>query len=171
MQLIPLILRAFQAIFAIIVLGLSIDLARGQETRIESVPAATGYAAFCGGFGVLVALIGITSLFVSSLEGIITWALDGLSALTMLAAGIAYAVILRNASCNDYWTTWDNPILSGGCADFGEGRVCNSDEGESKSRCTSAKADSAFMFISCVTCLGIVGWSFVKGGRGGWPKM
>lgn len=62
------------------------NLARGQ--RIDSPPPATSYAAFCGGFGVLAALVGIVAIFVSSLEGIATWALDGLSSLTMLAAGI-----------------------------------------------------------------------------------
>jgi hypothetical protein len=109
MQLISAILRGFQVrssslsllhqlttkrpqvIFAVIVLGISVDLARGQETALESVPAATGYAAFCGAFGTLAAFIGVASLFVSSLEGIVTWALDGLSSLTMLAAGIVRA--------------------------------------------------------------------------------
>jgi hypothetical protein len=109
MQLISAILRGFQVrssslspryqlttkrpqvIFAVIVLGISVDLARGQETALESVPAATGYAAFCGAFGTLAAFIGVASLFVSSLEGIVTWAVDGLSSLTMLAAGIVRA--------------------------------------------------------------------------------
>jgi hypothetical protein len=110
MQLIPAVLRGFQVrssfslcflsmapankeprlqvIFAVIVLGISVDLARGQHTSAQAVPTATGYAAFTGALGTLVAFVGVASLFVSSLEGIITWALDGLSAITMLAAGI-----------------------------------------------------------------------------------
>lgn len=75
-----------QAIFAIVVLGISVNLARDQ--LIDSPPPATSYAAFCGGFGTLAALVGIVTIFASSLEGIVTWALDGLSSLTMLASGI-----------------------------------------------------------------------------------
>ncbi|KAL2832192.1 marvel domain-containing protein [Aspergillus pseudoustus] len=170
MQLVTAILRGFQAIFAIVVLGISVDLARGQETRVQSVPAATGYAAFCGGLGTLVALIGVASLFVSSLDGIITWALDGLSSLTMLAAGIAFAVLLRDANCSRAYTAERNSLLNGGCFKEDGDSYCRytstSDSGKLKSRCVSAKADTAFMFISFVTCLAIVGYSFFMRGRG-----
>ncbi|KAL4783554.1 marvel domain-containing protein [Aspergillus varians] len=167
MQLLTAILRGFQAIFAIIVLGISVDLARGQDKQFQAVPAATGYAAFCGAFGVLAALVGITSIFVTSLEGLVTWALDGLSAVTMLASGIAYAVLLRNATCGDWLSTWSNVLLSGGCGDILRTQVCRyaTDESKLKSRCVSARADSAFMFISFVTCLGIVAYTFFMRGR------
>ncbi|KAL2867763.1 MARVEL domain-containing protein [Aspergillus lucknowensis] len=169
MQLITSILRGLQAIFAIIVFGISVDLARSQHTDFQPVPAATGYAAFCGGFGIVVALVGIASLFASSLEGIITWALDGLSALTMLAAGIAYTVLLRNTSCSNPLETARNSLVNGGCDDLGDDTFCWYGPEKWKSRCTSARADSAFMFISFVTCLGVVGYSFfvARGGRGG----
>ncbi|KAL4733461.1 marvel domain-containing protein [Aspergillus similis] len=170
--MINVIFRAFQAISAIIVLGISVDLARGQDTRVQSVPPATGYAAFCGGFGTLVSLIGIISLFMSSLEGLITLALDALSGVTMLASGIAYAVLLRHTDCsNAYFSeaTWRNELLSGGCVD-GDSIRCQyggrENEGKLKSRYISAKADTAFMFISFVACVGIVGYSFFARGRG-----
>ncbi|KAJ0423211.1 marvel domain-containing protein [Aspergillus carlsbadensis] len=166
MQLIPAILRGFQVIFAVIVFGISVDLARGQHTSIEAVPAATGYAAFTGALGTLVALVGVASLFVSSLEGIITWALDGLSAITMLAAGIAYAVLLRNATCSDILTIYDNSLLSGGCKEADGQRHCWATTSKIKSRCVSAKADSAFMFITFVTCLAVVAYGFFGRGRG-----
>ncbi|CEL03841.1 hypothetical protein ASPCAL04981 [Aspergillus calidoustus] len=170
MQLISAILRGFQAIFAVIVLGISVDLARGQETALESVPAATGYAAFCGAFGTLAAFIGVASLFVSSLEGIVTWALDGLSSLTMLAAGIAFAVLLRDAPCSNPSVIEHNSLLNGGCMKHDGDLYCRytarSGTGKLKSRCVSAKADSAFMFITCVTCIGIVAYSFFVRGRG-----
>ncbi|CBF80514.1 hypothetical protein AN8422.2 [Aspergillus nidulans FGSC A4] len=173
MQIVNSIVRIFQAISAIIVLGISVDLARGQDTRLQSVPPATGYAAFCGGFGTLVSFIGIISLFISSLEGLITLSLDALSGVTMLASGIAYAVLLRHTDCsNAYYSeaTWRNELLSGGCVEIGDGIGCRyggrEEEGKLKSRCASAKADTAFMFTSFVACIGIVGYSFFARGRG-----
>ncbi|KAL4812443.1 marvel domain-containing protein [Aspergillus spinulosporus] len=173
MQITNVIFRVFQAIFAIIVFGISVDLARGQDPKVQSIPPATGYAAFCGGFGTLVSLIGIVSLFISSLEGLITLALDALSGVTMLASGIAYAVLLRHTDCsNAYYSeaTWRNELLSGGCVEIGDGIGCRfggrENEGKLKSRCISAKADTAFMFISFVACVGIVGFSFFARGRG-----
>ncbi|KAL3492153.1 marvel domain-containing protein [Aspergillus germanicus] len=170
MQLIPAVLRGFQVIFAVIVLGISVDLARGQETAAQSVPAATGYAAFCGAFGTLAAFIGVASLFVSSLEGIVTWALDGLSAVTMLAAGIAFAVLLRDAPCSNPDVIEHNSLLNGGCTKYDGDLYCRytsqARTGKLKSRCVSAKADSAFMFITFVTCIGIVAYSFFVRGRG-----
>ncbi|KAL4804631.1 marvel domain-containing protein [Aspergillus unguis] len=172
MQLVTPIFRGFQAIAAIIVLGISVDLARGQEKRIEDVPRATEYAAFCGGFGIVVALVGIASLFISSLEGIATLALDGISALAMLAGGITYAVMLRKADCGDAddYDTATNKLISGGCkgiTDDGRWVACHYSGDKLKSRCISARADTAFMFISFVACVAIVGWGFVmRRGRG-----
>lgn len=65
-------------------------LAKNQE--IGAVPAATGYAAFTGGIGIVSALLGITSLFFESLEGLISWAVDGLAALALLAGGIVCGI-------------------------------------------------------------------------------
>ncbi|KAL3458731.1 marvel domain-containing protein [Aspergillus heterothallicus] len=166
MQLITAILRGFQVIFAVVVLGISVDLARGQHTSFQAVPAATGYAAFCGALGTLVAFTGVASLFVSSLDGVITWALDTLSGVTMLASGIAYAVLLRDVSCSDWTTALENALLSGGCTKFDGDDFCYYGPSKLKSRCVSARADTAFMFISFVTCLGIVGYSFFMRGRG-----
>ncbi|KAL3443150.1 marvel domain-containing protein [Aspergillus insuetus] len=166
MQLIPAILRGFQVIFAVIVLGISVDLARGQHTSAQAVPAATGYAAFTGALGTLVAFVGVASLFVSSLEGIITWALDGLSAITMLTAGIAYAVLLRDADCSKLETIWDHRLLSSGCQPIDGHKYCWTTPSKVKSRCISAKADNAFMFITFVTCIGIVAYGFFVRGRG-----
>jgi hypothetical protein len=52
------------------------------------VPSETSYGAFSGGIGVVAALIGTVALFIDSLDGIVTWVLDGVSALALLAAGV-----------------------------------------------------------------------------------
>lgn len=75
-----------QFLFAIVVLGVSVTLAKHQV--YNSVPAATGYSAFTGGLGILAALVGFVALFASSLDGIVTWVLDGLASLAFLAGGL-----------------------------------------------------------------------------------
>ncbi|PLB48535.1 hypothetical protein P170DRAFT_465849 [Aspergillus steynii IBT 23096] len=149
MQIITAVVRAFQLLFAIIVLGLSVALAKGQS--VGSAPAITGYAAFTGGLGIVASLVGVAAFFISSLDGLISWAVDGLASLVFLAGGIAYAVILKDADCSDVSTTWDNQILSGGCVKVDGDKTCSfGGEDKLKSRCTSAKANTAFMLIDFV---------------------
>ena len=78
--------RYSQFLFAIIVLGLSATLAKGQVQG--SVPATIGYGSFTGGLGFLAAAVGFAALFVGFLDGIISWALDGLAGVAFLAGGI-----------------------------------------------------------------------------------
>ncbi|KAL1986715.1 hypothetical protein VTN96DRAFT_5920 [Rasamsonia emersonii] len=159
MQLVTGVLRVFQFLFAIVVLGVSVTLAKHQV--YNSVPAATGYSAFTGGLGILAALVGFVALFASSLDGIVTWVLDGLASLAFLAGGLAYAILLRGTDCSDPTTTYNNDLLDGGCISTKQGEVCGYDSlGELNSRCTSAKADTAFMFIDFVVCIAVVACSF-----------
>ncbi|KAJ5116738.1 hypothetical protein N7456_001086 [Penicillium angulare] len=157
MQIIAPIARSFQLLFSIVVLGLSITLARQQY--FGKVPAETGYAAFTGALGIVVALIGIAALWVSSLSGIIVWVLDGVTSLALLIAGIIYAVALKGVSCSDPVGAWDNKIISGGCIhDDYYGKICSdrSDSGDHlgtiRSRCKRAEADCAFMFLAFAAC-------------------
>ncbi|KAA8644913.1 hypothetical protein EYZ11_005293 [Aspergillus tanneri] len=167
MQVITVVVRVFQIIFATIVLGLSVTLAKGQA--IGSAPAITGYAGFTGALGIVASLVGIAALFVSSLDGLITWILDGLASLAFLAGGIAFAVILKGTNCEDKYTIWNNQILSGGCVTVKDEQRCynNDHPNNLKSRCTSAKADSAFMFIDFAFSLAVIGCSFFLSGRRG----
>lgn len=66
--------------------GISANLAHGQ--RHGHVPSQTGYAIFTGALGIIASFVGIVALFVSSLDGIITWVLDGVTSLALLAGGI-----------------------------------------------------------------------------------
>lgn len=83
----------------------------------------------------------------------------------------AYAVLLRDITCGDNHSTFENPLINGGCikAENDEWGCVYVDynEGELKSRCISAKADTAFMFISFVTCLGVVAYTFFARKRSG----
>jgi len=76
-----------QFLFSVIILGISVSLIKGQNYP-SAVPSQTSYAAFCGGWGIIIALIGIAALFVEALQGIIVAGLDGLTALLTLAGGI-----------------------------------------------------------------------------------
>ncbi|KAJ5985751.1 hypothetical protein N7499_007957 [Penicillium canescens] len=161
MRLVTSVCRFFQLIFTIVVLGLSITLAKGQQ--LGSVPSETSYGAFSGGIGVLAALIGTVAIFIDSLDGVVTWVLDGVSALALLAAGIIFAVRLHGTSCSDPDTLFGNVLLSGGCITTNDGIYtgCYWDEKHLKSRCTSATADTAFMFLGFIMCIGVLIASFI----------
>ncbi|KAJ6023877.1 hypothetical protein N7540_004674 [Penicillium herquei] len=156
MQLFTGIARAFQLLFTVVVLGLSVSLARAQGHG--SVPAQTGYAAFAGALGVLVSLVGIAALFIESLSGIIAWALDAFASIALLVGGIIYAVALKGVNCSkpeEY--AWDNVLVSGGCEKYKGDKYCYTltVHGKSavKSHCISAEADTAFMFLGFLACL------------------
>jgi hypothetical protein len=76
------------------VLGLSIALIKGygpfypNAKNNGSPPAIHGYGAFCGGAGLLIAIVGIVSCFFEMLQGIVVLALDGVAALFVVAGGI-----------------------------------------------------------------------------------
>jgi hypothetical protein len=76
-----------QVLFSVIILGISVSLIKGQAWP-SAVPSQTSYAAFCGGWGIVIAFIGVVALFVEFLQGIIIVGLDGLTTLLMLAGGI-----------------------------------------------------------------------------------
>jgi len=69
-----------------VVLGLSISLAKQQ--KYGKVPSQTSYAAFTGALGIIASVIGIASIFVEKLRGVITWVLDGVTGIALLAAGV-----------------------------------------------------------------------------------
>lgn len=75
-----------QILFAIVVLGLSISLIKTQAD--DATPSQTKYAAFCGAWATLMALVGIVGLFFESLPLLIMAALDGLTILLLAAGGI-----------------------------------------------------------------------------------
>jgi hypothetical protein len=79
-------LRAFQALFGIVILGLSVTLIRGHHWG--NLPSSIGYAAFVGGVTILAALVGVAATWVSFLEGVVGLAVDGIVAILNIAGGI-----------------------------------------------------------------------------------
>lgn len=139
------------------------------------MPATTDYSAFAGAFGLIAALVGIAALFVDSLNGIITWALDALAAVFLLAGGIALAVGLRGVDCTktkDNAATGLNPILNCGTAKHGKETFYGCDADQVLSRCKMARADDVFMFLAFLVGLGALVASFLghkgRGGRSGY---
>lgn len=174
MQIVAAILRFFQILFAAVVLGLSVNLAKGQAGSDDwdwldhHVPATTSYSAFTGGFGMFVALIGFVSLFVDFLQGIIMLVLDTLAGICLLAGGIAVAVGLRGTSCGNPQQMFNNDLLNGGCGIQDKIHYCKYGDGSEdtlKSRCKMDEADSAFMFLAFFVCAGLVAHTFFFGGR------
>lgn len=158
-------------LFAIIVLALSVTLAKGQVHG--KVPSQTDFAAFCGACGLIFAAVGIVACFVEKLQGIITTVLDGIATLFTLAGGIAFAVTLKVHSCSNDEFILTNSIINAGDSDsvsFLDGKFTFSGESRStlQGRCHEAQAITAFLFFlfaafAATTALGAMG----KGGRSG----
>ncbi|KAF2093659.1 hypothetical protein NA57DRAFT_81159 [Rhizodiscina lignyota] len=176
MQIVAPILRFVQIVFAAVVLGLSVSLAKGQAPGF-SVPATTAYSSFTGGFGMVVALIGLISIFVEFLQGIVMLVLDALASLIFLAGGIAVAIGLRGVSCGNVDEMFKNSLLNGGCTKahgetecyYGQIPVDRTDQ--LTGRCRKDEADSAFMFLGFIICAGLVAHTFWFGGRIAGRKM
>jgi hypothetical protein len=79
-------LRAFQALFGLVILGLCVTLIRGHHWG--SLPSSAGYGAFAGGITILAALVGVAATWLEFLDGIIGLAMDGLVAVLNIAGGI-----------------------------------------------------------------------------------
>jgi hypothetical protein len=80
------VLRGFQALFGIVVLGISVTLIRGIHWG--NIPISIGFAAFVGGFSVLMAVVSALLSWKDVLQGRIAAAIDAFVALLNLAGGI-----------------------------------------------------------------------------------
>jgi hypothetical protein len=92
-------IRGAQLLFGIIVLGLSVDLIRGHEKRLQDLPATLGFAAFVGGISILGALVGVAANWVEILQSIIGAGIDGVIALINLIGGVV-------STCTFFFFSW-----------------------------------------------------------------
>jgi len=159
-MIVTLGLRALQIVFCAIILALSVVLINGTGGKSAS---QTDFASFCGGFGLVIAAIGIVACFLEALQGIIMAAIDGLAAFFILAAGIAFAATLGIHSCTNPDYTAYNKIIQ-----IDSANTINSALDALTARCHEAGAVTAFLFFAFVCFAGtmILGLLSKSGGRG-----
>nr|POF04597.1 hypothetical protein CFP56_56078 [Quercus suber] len=173
-----LITRAFQILFGVIVLALSIVAIEWQV--FGSAPATTGYGAFTGAFCILIGLIGCAAVFIEALPSVAVAAADGLAAVLLLAGGIAFAVQIRGVSCGSSQEAGlsmvRNFLMNGGCKGKGDNQVCGiaKDANTAKealshleSHCRTIEADTVFLFLGFIACVGAAALCFMGSRRGG----
>ncbi|KAF5527427.1 hypothetical protein CGCA056_v001224 [Colletotrichum aenigma] len=169
-----------QAIMAIVVLALSLELtkeitgnANGVDFKIPDPPTTTKYSAFCGGFGLAVAIFGAVATFFDAIPALVVMAVDAVSGVLLLAGGIAFAIGLRGITCDpgnddDLKMLYANDIIN-------RGKVENSNkknneewpwttvgtEGELIGNCKKATADQAMQFVTCGFALATIALVFL----------
>ncbi|GKT43686.1 uncharacterized protein ColSpa_03867 [Colletotrichum spaethianum] len=157
---------------AIVVIGLSVDLVKGQV--VGDAPTTTKYGTFAGGFGLAVAILGLASAFIDAIPALVVMAADALSGLLLLGGGIAFAIGLRGVTCDpktqeEYDMLSDNVLLNGGAV-----RVKRSTAREEMTmgrlmdNCKKATADQAMQFVTFGFAMATVVFVFLvwKNGRG-----
>lgn len=158
-----LVLRGFQALFAIVVIGLSVTLIRGHHWG--SLPWQLGFACFAGGLAFIAALIGLAGSFFSFLEGMVGMIIDGVVAVFNILGGIILAVKLDGVKCeiNDSARNAvalvENELLNGGTRDkvtwveYQHQKNVKKAEDVILSHCREAQADTVFLFLTAVVLL------------------
>lgn len=146
------VVRGFQALFGIVVLGISVSLIRGHHWG--SLPASLGFSAFVGGVTILGAALGVAALFLTFLDGMVGLIIDALVALINAAGGIVLAIKISGVDCNgdiDYHSAAKivfNDIFNGGCRRDDQCWYWFTDPEVMVSRCRSTQADCVFMFLA-----------------------
>ncbi|KAF1958588.1 hypothetical protein CC80DRAFT_15101 [Byssothecium circinans] len=153
-------IRGAQIVFAVIVTGLSINLAHGHEWG--SAPFVLGYVSFVGCITLLGALAGLAAMWVDFLQGVIGMALDGLILILNLAGGVVVAVKLDGVKCDkitDGPSVNNGKLLRNGLINGGWKKDtcywCTQPDGVDVmlSRCKQNQADSAFMILTVIVLL------------------
>jgi len=142
------VIRLAQLVFSTIVLALSVVLIQGQ--RSGDAPVITKFSAFLGGFGILMALFGVTSQIITLLRNSkITGAVDFIAGLFQFAGGIAMAAQLGPGvnSCSNKLFRETNDIINGGYVVVG-GRNLVYKNTPFVSRCKMASSIAAFEFLA-----------------------
>ncbi|KAK1721787.1 hypothetical protein BDP67DRAFT_539889 [Colletotrichum lupini] len=157
LNLISMGVWALQGIMAIVVLGLSIDLVKGQ--KIGDAPTTTKYSTFTGGFGLAVAVLGLVAVFIDAIPALVVMAADAVSGVLLLGGGIHWKAI------------GNNDIINGG--KFKQDGQWYLAPGMTESvlleRCRKATANQAMQFVTFGFALTTIVLIFLvwKNGRGG----
>ena len=77
-----------------------------------------------------------------------------------------FAIMLRGTDCSNKEATLNNGLLNGGCVERNDGIMeCSYGTKARSSRCSSAKADDAFMFIGFIFCVAAIISSLILSSR------
>ncbi|EFQ33323.1 hypothetical protein CGRA01v4_06960 [Colletotrichum graminicola] len=176
--IISLVMWSLQGIMAIVVLGLSVDLVKGQI--IGDAPTTTRYGTFTGGFGLAVAILGLVSAYIDAIPALIVMAADALSGLLLLGGGIAFAIGLRGVTCetpnsqDELDLQWSNELINGGSVKYeGDDKVGDKmTQDRLVDNCKKATADQAMQFVTfgfVITTIVLVFlvWRNGRGSKGG----
>ncbi|KAI1085492.1 marvel domain-containing protein [Whalleya microplaca] len=173
LKIVTFAVRGFLLLFGAVVLGLSVTLAKQQE--VGSPPSETSFGTFCGAFGLLISLIGLTALWIDKIPEIVVIGGDGLASALYLAGGIALTIALKPVtSCTagddlNRFHRAQNKLLTGGCQEVANHNVCPgfTDEGQLSSRCQRVQADYVFQYLAFIFGISIVALTFFIRKRGG----
>jgi len=182
--------RGLQMVFSAAILGVSVQLAKGQ--LLGHIPTTTGYAAFLGGLGLIAGAYGLVNVFIPLFEGtpILNIAIDGFVTLLFLAGGIVVAIAIKGGKCGlqDIEFLLKNKLINCGATfetvqgtEFSAGlcgynpKLSTNDLGLAeikalRNRCDEFTADYGLMFaVAILSILAIVmGLAWRKKGRGGY---
>ncbi|KAF4817096.1 hypothetical protein CGCSCA5_v006118 [Colletotrichum siamense] len=163
-----------QAIMAIVVLALSIELTKDIRGSIDdgrpvaAVPTTTKYSVFCGGFGLAVAVFGAAAAFFDFIPALIVMAADAVSGVLLLAGGIAFAIGLRGITCDpgngeELERLYENDIINRGKtkAASGDGSASTGTPDQVVGNCKKAFADQAMQFVTCGFALATIALVFL----------
>ncbi|EAQ87147.1 predicted protein [Chaetomium globosum CBS 148.51] len=169
-------LRGLYFVMALTILALAAAMIANQV--YDTPPVTTRYSTFTGGFGMIVAGVGVLCTFVSFVPELVPLVLDGLAALFFLGGGIAWAYGLKDTSnCSNYETMLYSPLLNQGSIKFGDKTGYGVAAGEDatpesimsalKGNCQRAQADEILQFLCFGLGTALVGLGFLQRRRGG----
>ncbi|KAK0712292.1 marvel domain-containing protein [Apiosordaria backusii] len=176
--------RALQLLLSITILALTLAFLKAQV--YGDPPTTTKFTVFVASFTIFISVVNlIGTVWWTWLEDllpvIVLLGLDGVAALLYIAAGIAWAVGLKDTgSCSDEDGMYLNPLFNGGTRDY-EGNPLiglrqpddtpDSLLGKLQGLCHRATANQSLMFVvGVVFCGGLVGlrwWRHKRGAQKG----
>ncbi|KAH8798948.1 marvel domain-containing protein [Hyaloscypha sp. PMI_1271] len=146
------IFRLAQLLFAAVVIVLSALLINGygphnglgEQRKMSSL---ISYGAFCGGAGLILAVVGVAAMFFDLLTGIIVLGLDATASFFLLAGGLAFAIQTKAGSCTDLDYLTDHAKLFAADANKFAGKSENDVIQDTQNRCRMVQAETAFVWF------------------------
>ncbi|KAF2823472.1 hypothetical protein CC86DRAFT_409383 [Ophiobolus disseminans] len=180
------VLRGFQILLSIIVLGLSVTLFKNYNTQppipdLSKAPMILPLGAAIGSLSLIAAVFCLAIAWTNFLREYIEMLVDVVIVVVNVVGGMILALKLRGLKCGDnsdenrLGTSFDYPyngglansdLLNGGCARFGSVWYCANTTPERLNllnlRCKQSQADSAFMFLTAVVLFGTLTLTYLR---------